>query len=907
MNPQAWTETLEQFALEGRLGVAQLVTLGIVAALLLAWFAWRESRLVSKPKACWILYGLRMLTLLVVLWTLAEPTDVLTTRKHQPKTVGIFLDTSASMTIADPGDGSGDRTRWEEALTTGQTSQRRRLDKALGALTATTMNVRKMAGDKAIVAMNKAIQALTGLQTSELQLDPEHIDQLTQLRRTLSEEISPAIEKLASIGKDGLATERQELAQSTLLQLNAQLKTVQTLANFAYERRESATHGSKSTSTQSRLNKATNWLAQSEEGWVKDLGEDVRVERYHFSSESIALGGPQWTEDWLTKGAEPSRGTNESSWIQQATRLAATQHLNTALVITDGVHNTGDSPRDLAPSLQGMDTMIVSIGDTRLRRDVFLHHVKYPQSVIKKDTLVVEALVSAHDCQGEKLVVQLLADEETVLDQQVIQVGQPIEDHRISLKWKSMEIGPHDLTLQVKPVKEEFSEENNHEAVKVNVIDDELRVLLAESLPRWEFRYLKSILKRDRKIQMDSALFKPQHIYPGRKNKPKPPHLPENLDEWSRYRLVVLGDLTPEHLTPPQQELLRQYVVEAGGNLVIIAGESMPGMYFSTPLGDLFPVQNRRANISRNGYGLTATAEGSMAPPVLIANSEAKSLSLWEEVSRKLPVYDLSPYSIPKPTAHVLIEASNLKNPKQAYSYLSWQYVGKGRVVYLSAPAAYQLRYRRGDEYHYRFWGQLFRWALARELGGGSKTVRLGSDKTRYPYRSEVDIRLRLRELNGLPVSNAESQLFVKQDDRLVQTLPFQSDGGVPGAYQVSLTDLPPGKIQLEAQGSEIDRLLSEEQFDSPIQHDITIDPHDSAELRVPLADTALLRSIADASGGVVLPPAAIQSAISNLDLSPTITETVNREPLWNRWFLIWLIVALLLAEWIGRKVVGLV
>ena len=75
----------------------------------------------------------------------------------------------------------------------------------------------------------------------------------------------------------------------------------------------------------------------------------------------------------------------------------------------------------------------------------------------------------------------------------------------------------------------------------------------------------------------------------------------------------------------------------------------------------------------------------------------------------------------------------------------------------------------------------------------------------------------------------------------------------------------------------------------------------------LPLANAALLRTIADASGGVVVGPAGVEDALTKLNLEAINSESVSRQPLWNRWLLIWLIVALLLAEWIGRKVVGLV
>ena len=72
---EAWTETLQQFSWEGRLGLTQLGMLGGLVALILVFFAWRESKLIMRPKAAWILLALRLVALLIVLWALAEPTD----------------------------------------------------------------------------------------------------------------------------------------------------------------------------------------------------------------------------------------------------------------------------------------------------------------------------------------------------------------------------------------------------------------------------------------------------------------------------------------------------------------------------------------------------------------------------------------------------------------------------------------------------------------------------------------------------------------------------------------------------------------------------------------------------------------------------------------------------------------
>ena len=554
--------------------------------------------------------------------------------------------------------------------------------------------------------------------------------------------------------------------------------------------------------------------------------------------------------------------------------------------------------------------MIVPIGDARLRRDLFLHHVQYAKSLIHKDVLSIDAMVTAHACEGEKVTIDLLDTEGKVIQSKSVTVRTPSEDHRVNLKWKATELGIHEFQLRVVPVEDEFSDENNSEKLKVQVIDDEMRVFLADDLPRWEFRYLLTLFKRDSKVTSESALFSPQHAYPNRRDLPPAPRLPATIEEWRRFRVVVLGDLTEQQFTLEQQKMVKQYLLE-GGNLIVIAGENaMPQKYTGTEFGDLMPVDFRALSpsASSSGFTLEVTPDARDVPPVQLATTAGASAELWRTISSSLPVYDLSPCSMPKPTANVLIEANPAQRSNgERRAFLSWQYVGRGRVVFVAAPALHKLRYRHGDRYHYRFWGQMLRWIVARELTGGSKSVRLTTDKTRYSYGERVQTMLRLTELDGKPVSGEEIALVAESPTGVVSRIDMKPDKLVPGEYHVVLVGLPTGAIKLVPEGARIDTLLRREGIDERVETEIAMDPHDSIELRNPLCDTALLGAIADASGGVVLSPIAAREFLKHLDLAPEFEQRSEREPLWAKWWLLLAICALLLGDWLCRKAIGLV
>src|SRR5206468_3963310 len=84
------------------------------------------------------------------------------------------------------------------------------------------------------------------------------------------------------------------------------------------------------------------------------------------------------------------------------------------------------------------------------------------------------------------------------------------------------------------------------------------------------------------------------------------------------------------------------------------------------------------------GQGLTlaVTAEGSVSIATQLDDDPLTSDRVWREMSLQLPVY-LSAGARPKPTSHVLIAANGPQPGAEPDAFLSWQYVGLGRVIKL--------------------------------------------------------------------------------------------------------------------------------------------------------------------------------------------------------------------------------
>ena len=127
----------------------------------------------------------------------------------------------------------------------------------------------------------------------------------------------------------------------------------------------------------------------------------------------------------------------------------------------------------------------------------------------------------------------------------------------------------------------------------ISIREEKLRVLVVESLPRWEYRYLRNALSRDPGVELSCLLFHPGLDKVGGGNKDYIKEFPSALEELAKFDVVFLGDVGVEgnQLTPEHCRLLRGLVEFQASGLVFMPG--MQGRQFSlleTPLEDLYPV-----------------------------------------------------------------------------------------------------------------------------------------------------------------------------------------------------------------------------------------------------------------------------------------------------------------------------
>jgi hypothetical protein len=232
--------------------------------------------------------------------------------------------------------------------------------------------------------------------------------------------------------------------------------------------------------------------------------------------------------------------------------------------------------------------------------------------------------------------------------------------------------------------------------------------------------------------------------------------------------------------------------------------------------------------------------------------------------------------------------------------------IASGRVMTLCTDRTWRLRYRIGDTYHHRFWGQVLRWATADKLPAGTQTVKIGTDRTRYAPGGTIRVRASIAREDFTPLVGRDDvavNVFAGDEKVAGQVLKYVPDS--PGLYEANLGALPAGTYRVELDSPAARPILRRQNADV-VSTEFSVDPATPAEQAELAPDRGLLSRLATLTGGTVADPARPEAVLDALG-PPTEVEIERREyVLWDSLPMLLLVVAVATAEWLLRKKVGL-
>jgi hypothetical protein len=636
--------------------------------------------------------------------------------------------------------------------------------------------------------------------------------------------------------------------------------------------------------------------------------------------------------------AAQGQRTLVSAALEQTLRRMAAKPLAGVVLLSDG--RSADVPgRALLRQFEarGVPIFPVPLGSSQPLPDLAVTRTESPAVAFVGDVIPVNVDIESLGAAGETLRQSArveLVDELTgrVLDERRIEIG-PVGDSgeqtaaNVTLLSTPEGAGEVRWVVRVTPDGPDLSPENNERTLQITVSERPLRVVYFDGYPRWEYRFIKNLLARERFMRTSTLLLASDRRYVQDGNEVLA-SIPRTQQEWNAFDVIIIGDMRPGLFSTEQLTQIRRVVGERGAGLLWIGGPGpTPGAWRNTPLADLLPFALPGGQESTSS---SDTIDAWLDPVVMSPGPAAQRygvlllsgdpLTPWPEDMTDPTLgwpmlrwaQRINPLLV-KPTAEVLAYATSVGAgvPERAPLVLTMRY-GAGRVVYVGTDETWRYRYGRGEVLPERFWIPVVR-LLARESLG---RVDSGAALTLSPQRSvvgqQVGIELRLidqdladrraRTIDIVIAPEAHSAAAGETSDALRMTLSGGDGGGEQGdsmpTFRGSWVPTQPGQFVLRA----VDPSLAG--LDISARAEVTL-PDD--ELRIPQSDHGALAALAAATGGKVLAPAdfgTLAELLPNRELR--IVGTPEVETLWDKPAILFLLLLLLTLEWVGRRVIKL-
>lgn len=453
------------------------------------------------------------------------------------------------------------------------------------------------------------------------------------------------------------------------------------------------------------------------------------------------------------------------------------------VLFSDGAENVARSSDliGVAESLGSQDIALYGvgvgspepIGETR-RIDVT--NLATPTDVTAGARLEVAADVRLLGQQDRPVRVELLWDGRPV-DAREIRADGPREAQHVVLTCVAESAGFHRVEVRATAVDVEPARHANDEAPPgeshdvetpqrhsgasppqfVHVRDEGLNVLIIEAHPRHETAFVTRALAGDQRLRVQTRWAEATD------DRPSANPLPRDVDEWSRFHLVILGDLVRRDLTRARLEALIEAVTQRGVGLIVLSGPREMEVWRSAPLSDLSPTRFDSKSTALRDARVVPTESGLRHP----AGRLGAALSTGAAASDDRRAWSLLP---PTPTATALGSskptADVLATDASGEPLLAAMAVGKGRVASVGFDGTWTwcMRLEEGRAVHGLFWRQLALWAAGR-----MPSAYIRSEQPQYEWAAlrggEAPIRVEARAADpftGSPPEGARASATLR-------------------------------------------------------------------------------------------------------------------------------------------------
>ncbi len=717
--------------------------------------------------------------------------------------------------------------------------------------------------------------------------------------------VEDAIRRLLVIGVDGSSSLNIEDKRTTqdAMRVALALGEIDPTRGLS----QGLTGGTDRFNSVSRLDVVRGVLGNERMGLLPRLEEKFDLAFFSFGERLQEMTTPSLEEEVrpLTEFDAQSPRTYLGTSVREILNRKRGQPVAGLFLLTDGASNGGLPPDSAASQAadEAVPLYLYGVGVTT-PRDIIVSQLFVPEVTTVDDAVVANIRFRGQDLEYFPATVELRMDGRLVASEQVEFTGQ---EQTVDLEFVPRQTGDFNLEARIAPIADETSPENNSQKARIRVIDTQINVLLVERSPRWEFRYLEALLARDRRIDLDIYLVEAHPSLAADEASPYITELPDQREELFEYDVIILGDVQPETLGDSQLTAIKDWVSQFGGGLILLAGrQHNPWAYTRGPIAELLPVElgadapGLAGSFFDQPVALNITPAGELNPMLQLQAGGTANLDYWDNLP---PLFWVANVSQAKPTAEVLAVDPSLVRATRfgPMPVVALQGFGLGAALYVGTDNLWRWRAKDGGEPHVRFWSKVVqRMALTRLLTS-SELSQVNFQRNDYVAGESLQVFARLFRPGYLPFREPQVPVTVSftplpeaEDEEPRQWQIFlQPVAGQEGRYQQQVVATQPGTYAITVDHdpeARVETLVTQPLF----------------ELGETAMNEALLKRMASASGGRFFREEDLHELPDLLNADAEKVRTPVDVEIWASPLSFLLLLLLITAEWVLRKLSGL-
>ncbi len=699
--------------------------------------------------------------------------------------------------------------------------------------------------------------------------------------------------------------------------------------------------------TESRGQQLKSKLAGTDAAWLDKLSENYQTRPYRFDRDLRRIA------DFGTLDFTGDR-SNLVQTLSQLNERFDGLPLAGILLFTDGVATDAEE-LDTIPLENLPPIYPVTIGKPAPLPDLSIDRIDLRQTAFDDAPVSLKVVVSSSELPAQTISVEVnpiqtarslpsSGSDSDAPKPQMLRTKTDGSSHTTAFDWRPAQSGIQFFEVSTYSTREEETEAtlaNNRRIAMVDGGQKAFRILYVSGRPNWEYKFLNRALHDDLQLQMTGlirvARREPKFEFKGRAGESSNPlyrgfdrseeeaerydqpvlirvnardetelrdGFPKVAEELFEYDALIIDDLEADFFSFNQQTLIRRFVSERGGGLLVLGGADAldHGGYDKTPIAATLPVYLDKTyeRAASENLSWKLTREGWVEPWTRVRPVETDERVRLNAMPQ-FRVLNTLPRI--KPGARVLAEVENLLGNR--YPSLVAHNFGAGKVACVAVGDLWRWGLRGASEQEdlAQFWRQVSRW-LVTDI---PQIVEIEAKSN----ANGVDLVVEARDDKYKPLEIGEARISIKRVDLSTAELADHTGftevelyadpvSNAPGRYSTTFSSQDEGAYlaSVEVLGSqgEVIGMAETGWVNEPLAHEYqSLSPN-----------IDLLQTIAAKTGGKLLAWEDLSTIEEEFaKRSAPITETWSY-PLWHNGWLFLGALSCFLAEWGLRRKRGL-